>query len=293
MNTKQLEYFISVAETLSFTKTAEKFYISQTAITQQIKSLEESMGVTLFKRDKRHVKLTPAGEFFLMESKSIIENINSAIQRTQEIANGFVGTLNIGIMPGYKKSEVSKYLKEFSAICPNVTVELCSNDMGFLLNSLKNNTMDIAFVINPEHYPLSEFEYKHLNNCSLVALLPKGHKFFNEESIDLASLKDEKFIFVKESSDDYKQKTMVQERYKEAGFVPNIVQRTNDFDTIQFMVASGIGISILPSFCISSSMLSEEVVTVPIKDRINRIEVVVAWNKKNSNPALPKFISLL
>lgn len=123
--------------------------------------------------------------------------------------------------------------------------------------------------------------------------MPKGHKFFNEESIDLASLKDEKFIFVKESSDDYKQKTMVQERYKEAGFVPNIVQRTNDFDTIQFMVASGIGISILPSFCISSSMLSEEVVTVPIKDRINRIEVVVAWNKKNSNPALPKFISLL
>ncbi len=73
MNTKQLEYFISVAENLSFTKTAEKFYISQTAVTQQIKSLEEQINVTLFTRSKRHVELTPAGKVFLSEARTIIK----------------------------------------------------------------------------------------------------------------------------------------------------------------------------------------------------------------------------
>lgn len=73
MNTKQLEYFISVAENLSFTKTAEKFYISQTAVTQQIKALEEQINVTLFTRSKRHVELTPAGKVFLSEARTIIK----------------------------------------------------------------------------------------------------------------------------------------------------------------------------------------------------------------------------
>lgn len=89
MNTKQLEYFISVAENLSFTKTAEKFYISQTAVTQQIKALEEQINVTLFTRSKRHVELTPAGKVFLSEARTIIKNINDAIAKTQQFAHGF------------------------------------------------------------------------------------------------------------------------------------------------------------------------------------------------------------
>ena len=119
MNTKQLEYFISVAETLSFTKTAEKFYISQTAITQQIKSLEEQIQVTLFIRNKRRVELTPAGKVFLCEAKTIVKNINDAIMKTQQFANGFFGTLNIGVLIGYEKNKLQQYLKVFSKTYPD------------------------------------------------------------------------------------------------------------------------------------------------------------------------------
>ena len=106
MNTKQLEYFISVAESLSFTKTAEKFYISQTAVTQQIKALEEQIQVILFTRSKRHVELTPAGKVFLSEARTIVKNINDAIIKTQQFANGFFGTLNIGVLIGYEKNKI-------------------------------------------------------------------------------------------------------------------------------------------------------------------------------------------
>ncbi|UWD49213.1 LysR family transcriptional regulator [Clostridioides difficile] len=293
MNTKQLEYFISVAENLSFTKTAEKFYISQTAVTQQIKALEEKINVTLFTRSKRHVELTPAGKVFLSEARIIIKNINDAIEKTQQFAHGSFGTLSIGILIGYEKNKFQQYLKEFSNTYPNISMEICTNEITELLNLVKNNFMDLAFVINPENQPLKDFEYKTVERYSLVALLPPVHPLCNEDSIDLIELQHEKFIFVKETGDEYGQKSMIQNRYREAGFVPNVVQRSNDLNTIESLVASNMGISILPSFCVVDTMIKQDIAIIPINEVQNRIEVVVVWNKNNTNPALEKFISII
>lgn len=293
MNTKQLEYFISVAESLSFTKTAEKFYISQTAVTQQIKALEEHMQVTLFTRSKRRVELTPAGKVFLSEARTIIKNINDAIEKTQQFANGLFGTLSIGILIGYEKNKLQQYLKKFSHTYPNISMEICTNEMTEHLNLVKDNLMDLAFVINPENQPLKDFEYKTVERYSLVALLPPDHPLYNEDYIDLIDLQNEKFIFVKETGDEYGQKSMIQNRYREAGFVPNVVQRSNDLNTIESMVASNMGVSILPSFCVIDTMIENDIAIVPINEVQDRIEVVVVWNKNNTNPALEKFISII
>ncbi|SFI93456.1 DNA-binding transcriptional regulator, LysR family [Terrisporobacter glycolicus] len=293
MNTKQLEYFISVAESLSFTKTAEKFYISQTAVTQQIKALEEHIQVTLFTRSKRRVELTPAGKVFLSEARTIIKNINDAIEKTQQFANGLFGTLSIGILIGYEKNKLQQYLKKFSHTYPNISMEICTNEMTEHLNLVKDNLMDLAFVINPENQPLKDFEYKTVERYSLVALLPPDHPLYNEDYIDLIDLQNEKFIFVKETGDEYGQKSMIQNRYREAGFVPNVVQRSNDLNTIESMVASNMGVSILPSFCVIDTMIENDIAIVPINEVQDRIEVVVVWNKNNTNPALEKFISII
>jgi len=293
LNTKQLEYFISVAESLSFTKTAEKFYISQTAVTQQIKALEEHIQVTLFTRSKRRVELTPAGKVFLSEARTIIKNINDAIEKTQQFANGLFGTLSIGILIGYEKNKLQQYLKKFSHTYPNISMEICTNEMTEHLNLVKDNLMDLAFVINPENQPLKDFEYKTVERYSLVALLPPDHPLYNEDYIDLIDLQNEKFIFVKETGDEYGQKSMIQNRYREAGFVPNVVQRSNDLNTIESMVASNMGVSILPSFCVIDTMIENDIAIVPINEVQDRIEVVVVWNKNNTNPALEKFISII
>ena len=83
MNLRQLKYFVTLAETLSFTKTAQVFYISQTAVTQQIKSLESQLGVPLFRRTKRKVELTSAGAVFLPEAREILEKTQKAIVKTK------------------------------------------------------------------------------------------------------------------------------------------------------------------------------------------------------------------
>ena len=89
MNLKQLEYFVSVAETLNFTRAARKCFISQTAMTQQIRALEESIGVLLFIRDKHHVELTPAGRVFMYEAKAILSRSEEAVKLARSAAEGF------------------------------------------------------------------------------------------------------------------------------------------------------------------------------------------------------------
>ena len=101
MNTKQIEYFLAVAEELSFTRAAEKLYVSQTAVTQQIQSLEELIGVKLLNRTKKKVELTPAGQIFQIEGRQILESIENAFVHARAVSEGMTGGARLAspIMP--------------------------------------------------------------------------------------------------------------------------------------------------------------------------------------------------
>ena len=113
MTTNQLKYFITAAETLSFTEAGKLHYISQTAITQHIQSLEEQLGVKLFAREKKRVRLTPAGEIFYMEAKAILERSKIAVNRARNAADGISGSLNIGYVKGQGFSLITPLIKKF------------------------------------------------------------------------------------------------------------------------------------------------------------------------------------
>ena len=113
MNINQLKYFIAVAETESFTKAAEGFFISQTAITQQIRSLEETIGIKLIDRSTRPISLTPGGKVFLREAKAILNHMDIAVTRSQEASTGLSGTLRIGYTKGYEQSRLPRLLRDF------------------------------------------------------------------------------------------------------------------------------------------------------------------------------------
>ena len=111
MNRNQLKYFVAAAESRSFTKAAEQFYISQTAITQQIRLLEEALGCPLFDRSTRPVSLTPAGTIFLREAKGILERMSRAQERVHDASTGLSGTLRVGYVRGYERSDLSAHIR--------------------------------------------------------------------------------------------------------------------------------------------------------------------------------------
>ena len=113
MNRNQLRYFVAAAESRSFTKAADQFFISQTAVTQQIRLLEEMLGCPLFDRSTRPVSLTPAGKAFLTEAKAILERMDQAIDRAHGASTGLSGSLRIGYLKGYEQSGFTDFLREF------------------------------------------------------------------------------------------------------------------------------------------------------------------------------------
>ena len=100
MNLQQIQYFLALADELHFWKTSEKVFITQSALSRQIKSLEQELGFQLFKRDKRNVQLTGAGEFLRTEFTKILTDFESVTRHAKQIAEGEIGTIRIGHQTG-------------------------------------------------------------------------------------------------------------------------------------------------------------------------------------------------
>ena len=124
MTTNQLKYFITAAETLSFTEAGRRHFISQTAITQHVQALEDQLKVNLFVREKRRVHLTPAGEIFYMEAKAILERSKIAVNRARNASDGISGSLSIGYVKGQGFSLISPIIKQFYLQNPSVKFSL-------------------------------------------------------------------------------------------------------------------------------------------------------------------------
>ena len=113
MTLTQLEYFISVAELKSFTKAAERHSVTQTAITQQIRGLEEALGVQLVDRASRPIRLTVAGQTFLQDARGVLERMRYARTRVSAATTSVTGTLSLGYVKGYERSNLAKVMKKF------------------------------------------------------------------------------------------------------------------------------------------------------------------------------------
>ena len=146
MNINQLRYFVAVAEQRSFTKAANQYYLSQTAVTQQVRALEETLGVQLLDRNSRPVSLTPAGAVFLTEAKAILEQMNSAVSRARDASTGLVGSVRIGYTKGYERSDLSNKLRAFHRDYPNILLTCFRCDTDMLAAGLLNGEYDIIFT---------------------------------------------------------------------------------------------------------------------------------------------------
>ena len=139
MNLNQIKYFVAVAEQRSFTKAAVQYYLSQTAITQQVHALEKSIGLQLIDRNTRPISLTPAGKVFLNEAKAILERMDAALLKTREASTGIVGTLRIGYTKGYERSRLVNHLRSFHHDYPGILVTCHRCDTDTLAAGLLNN----------------------------------------------------------------------------------------------------------------------------------------------------------
>lgn len=292
MNINQLKYFIAVAEYKSFTKAANQYYISQTAITQQIHTLEETMGVQLIDRGRRPISLTPAGNVFFQEAKAIVERMNAAVSKVRDASTGLVGTLRIGYTKGYERSNLSNILRSFHLDFPNILITCYRCDTDMLAAGLFNDDYDIIFTWDSTNILQEDgIEYKLMELAPLVVALYAGHPLAQRNSLSRKELKDETILYMSPSGtgESFGDNHFI-ELYKQAGYHPNILFRSNDIESILMMVAAEEGISILPSYVTSKLRDAENLAFVPLVGEGEYEKIISVWKRQEKSQALQHFI---
>lgn len=151
---RQIRYFQSVVRSGSFTAAAEEHFISQSAISQQIKALEEELGVTLLERKKRSFMLTKAGEYFYKKSLVLIADYDAICRELQHISGNQDEILRIGVLKGYSGNEFQNAVAAFTAKFPDVTIEVTHGNHDALYALLRNGEIDI--VLNDQRRAFSD-----------------------------------------------------------------------------------------------------------------------------------------
>lgn len=295
MNLNQLRYFVTLAETESFTKAAVAHYISQTAITQQIRTLEESVGAKLVNRESRPISLTPAGRVFLKEAREILERMDTALWRTREASTGLEGSLRIGYTKGYEHSDLSRHLRIFHRQYPNVLLSCYRRDTDALAAGLINGEYDIIFTWDSTNIRQEEnLQLRLFENVPLRVALYANHPLARRKELTRKDLKQENILFMSPSGtgDSFGDAYYIQ-LYQQAGYQPKILLRSSDMESILMMVAAEEGISIVPEYTHPWDIGMDNIVFVPLAGEGENEEILVAWRKNDDNPALEHFIDKL
>lgn len=238
MHTSKYEIFLKAAETKSFTKTADYFQYTQSAISQSIKSMENDFGITLFLRTREGLILSAEGESLypmileIVQKQRLLEESISHIHQTQS------GTVRLGAYVSISCHWLPGCIQKFQKIYPNIRFDLYQADDQHLQKALQKGTVDILIISNPSK---REYNFTPLFTDPFILALPPKHPLAGKKEVSLRELADESFICIPDGYRD-----PIRHMCKEANIHPHIAYNMIDDNAVLAMVEKGFGVSILP-----------------------------------------------
>lgn len=239
---KQIQYFIAVAECRHFTRAADKLFVSQSALSQQITKLENDFGVKLINRETHPIELTPAGCELLFHAKAIMQTIDQMQQQMQKYLPLEKRTISLGMITGLGNINIIAILTSFNDKYPNIHVNIINKLSKELCRMLQENIIDLALFAAPYNLCEYPFEVLPLEKEEFVLIAPKDHPFANAKIIDLAETSREKYIFP--TPENVSHDVFLSECRK-AGFSPQIISHCNSPGRRLNLVQGGLGISLI------------------------------------------------
>lgn len=285
---RHLRYFLAVAEDLHFRKAAERLYISQPGLSRQIKQMEVELGIQLFERHNRKVKLTHVGEYFKFEITKNLKNLNQIINHAKLIQSGKEGSLTIGYVGSAIQKIIPELLLKFKERSPNIIFVLKEMDNQKQVENLLLQNIDIGFV-RLEMVPIG-LSIRSVLEETFCLVLPEDHPINSFNFNSLSQFKDEFFImFDPKYSPSYYEKVM--QIFDDNDFTPKVSHSTIDANSIFKLIENNFGISIVPK---SLQMpYYENIKFIELINIPQRTTLSVVWDRKNKNPSLDDFLKLL
>lgn len=286
MNIKQLECFIEITKTLNFTRAAQNLYITQPAVTHQIQTLEDELGLKLFIRSKHNVKLTPAGQSFCNDVQDILTRLNMAVAKAKNYSKEFEASLSIGYEGSVEVKYLSDILKTYKEKMPNVHLYIKMADAVEKSNLFACNKLDIAFAVKESIENVKDTSYIELYKAKFVCVMPKSHALSNQTKLSIADLKGQSLILldpIKCPSEMARVQRNIQDTCPEA-----VVYYSDSALNSYTMIKGRLGIAVMPNFvCPEDS----DLVFIPIETK-EIISYGIAWYNNIKRKEIKEFVSI-
>ncbi|WP_459819551.1 hydrogen peroxide-inducible genes activator [Galenea microaerophila] len=279
MTLNELKYIVALAEQKNFRKAAEKCFVSQPTLSVAIKKLEDELEIPLFERKKSEVIITPVGEQIVQIAISILKQTEEIKKIAQDEQQGIHTELKVGIIYTIAPYLLPKLIPAFQAIAPSTHLIIEENYTHVLAERLQTGAIDLAILSLPFGDPGIEVEpiYKE----PFIAVVPKQHPFSEKSLTTLEDLKKETFLILGEGHCFRDQLIEAYPDLLHKNYHSDRLQRmleSSSLETIRYMVASGIGMTIMP--CTAISEHDPELLTLkPLPNPQPERTVALAWRK--------------
>ncbi|EGL83340.1 transcriptional regulator, LysR family [Caldalkalibacillus thermarum TA2.A1] len=289
MELRQLKYFIEVAKREHVTHAADALHVAQSAVSRQISNLEDELGVQLFIREGRNVKLTPVGKLFLEHIEIAIREIDKAVQEVKEFLDPESGVIRIGFPNSLAANTLPKVISAFREKHPKIRFQLRQGILSTLINSVVKGEIDLAFVAPvPTDHELVDGHI--LFTEEMMAILPAVHPLTDQDALRLDQLRKEPFVMFRTG---FILREIVVNACQQAGFKPHVAFEGEDIDTIKGLVAAGLGVALLPEVTLMDNIPREAIKMRIVEPQVTRTVGVITPKNRDLAPSVKNFFEFL
>ena len=290
MNLRQIRYFKTVAETENFRKASQELRIAQPALSRQMKALEDELGVELFERLPRGVRLSHAGQVLLQRCRTLLSDHDSIVEEVQGVGRGLAGQLRLGFIEVAALSAIMpSSMRMFRSAVAGVQLELQSKASLDQIEEIRHRRLDGGFLYNP---PAADPEVVSmlLERHPVYLAVPDSSDLSQRTSVRLKELTEEQFIWFHRASSP-KYHDQLAEAIGAAGVNYTVIHQSESEAVMLALVRMGLGIAFVNAM--QARRRPDGVTLLPVDDLEVMIDLHFAWRVDEISPTLRRFIAVL
>ena len=284
---RRLRYFVAVAETLHFGRAATRLHISQPPLSRQIQQLEQEIGTLLLRRSKRHVELTDAGAYLLVDGRRMLADAEQVGERTRRAAQGAIGQLTLGFISAVDYSILPGVLRAYREAYPGVTLDLRELTSDIQLRDLRALRIDAGMLLAPVD-DASLLSLPLLREPLVVAMPASDPLARRSRRVSLKALATRSFILFPRSNAPGLH-DMIVDFCRAAGFARRVTQEAIQMQTIISLVSAGLGVALVPASLMD--LKRSGVVYRPLREQSPQIAIALAWRRDNRSVCVANFVT--
>lgn len=291
MHIETLKVFCDLVDLESFSLAAERNFITQSAVSQQIRSLEDKFKRRLLERirGRREVKLTSAGEVFFREARNVLEAYEQLQENLRGVVGKIGGTVKVATVYSVGLHELPGKVREFMTKFPSAKIDLEYQRTTRVVRDVMNGTVELGILAFPE--PKRGLTITAMPDSRLVLIAPPGHKFAAKKKAKITDLSGQDFVHFER---DVPTRKAMDKIFKTAGVEVKKVAEFDNIETIKRAVEVGFGLAIVPEPAVSDARKAGTLAVIPLAEKYwTRSVGVIHRSDRNLSLAAKKFVQLL